>query len=252
MQYNYGNDTLLHSVKFDFFKLESILKYGILSYNEALKRKIPYSRTYDGYNGGDYISLVRYIYVNRDDIEGSYDKHIINGISLIIESTPYVYNKEEIYINHADEVYVKDYIPTSNIVGINIPESYLDKPISSLPIIRLTTFNYSYIKKSCDNIINYLKSYGYEIDVFFYNLLLTNLYNLNNLYKDDQREETKQAFREMVEQLQDFMAECYEEAFCNYFNKDEVSLREVVEYISHKYGNLPIYVLKDNKDLTRK
>lgn len=37
MNYNFNDNTLLHSVMFNPFKLESILQNGIMSFNEASK-----------------------------------------------------------------------------------------------------------------------------------------------------------------------------------------------------------------------
>ena len=44
MNYKFNDNTLLHAVAFNPFKLESILQNGIISFNEASNSKLPFTR----------------------------------------------------------------------------------------------------------------------------------------------------------------------------------------------------------------
>ena len=50
MGYKYSDNTLIHSIGFNFARLESILKYGILSSKKAKEKNISFARNYNGYN----------------------------------------------------------------------------------------------------------------------------------------------------------------------------------------------------------
>ena len=109
MNYKFNDDTLIHGISFNPMKLEGILKYGIVSENYARSNNIPYSKNYnftideeikdkDRINklimdaNKDNIYLVRYLYVSDDPLS-AYNMYIKNGISIIIEDVPFIYDK---------------------------------------------------------------------------------------------------------------------------------------------------------------
>jgi len=136
-KYEFGDNTLLHSIGFDIYKLNSILKTGIVSKNQAEKENILYAKNNFGYNFDDYISMIRYMYVNEEDETSAYKKYVEKGISFIVEDQNFIYNKDEMYFNHADEVFVKDKITIDNIKGIMVPEKFLNYEIKDLPMLHL-------------------------------------------------------------------------------------------------------------------
>ena len=83
MNYKFNDNTLLHAVAFNPFKLESILQNGIISFNEASNSKLPFTRNTFGYNFDDYISMTRYMYVSFKDTTTSFYNYSLKGISLI-------------------------------------------------------------------------------------------------------------------------------------------------------------------------
>ena len=111
MNYKFNDDTLIHGISFNPMKLEGILKYGIVSENYARSNNIPYSKNYnftideeikdkDSINklimdaNKDNIYLVRYLYVSDDPLS-AYNMYIKNGISIIIEDVPFIYDKNK-------------------------------------------------------------------------------------------------------------------------------------------------------------
>ena len=151
MQYKFNENTLLHSVAFNPFVLESILTNGIVSKKEAELRNITYSRNYFGYNLEDYISMIKKTYTYDNDPTSAYNLYALKGISLVVENQEYIYDTHDMYFNHSDEVYVERYVPLVNIKGIIIPEKYQDYELSNLPMIHINSTSYENIKNICNN-----------------------------------------------------------------------------------------------------
>lgn len=146
----FGDDLYLHSVGLDFFKLESIIKNGILSKNKLIEKGINSTKNFDGCNFDDYVSVAIY----GDEfysIDNSYDKHVRGGMIFVIgginslegeqpkDITYYDYKnrKDLVPINmggYTDERFVKDEITLDKIKNLIIPKQLLD--------LKLTDINY--------------------------------------------------------------------------------------------------------------
>ena len=97
MEYNYNENTLFHSINYNFAKLESILKYGILSESKVKELNnnfellglptISYTKNYKGSNTDKYISTTSYSLINENNPNSSYNLYTTKGISFIIEDT---------------------------------------------------------------------------------------------------------------------------------------------------------------------
>lgn len=132
-----------HGIGFDFFKLNSVLTYGILSASAMDKLNLSIPRNFEGGNSKNWISVVDASLIHKN-FSGyrNFTKHGINFFceapeiiepmegknkyQAILEGLPY--NKS----NHLDERYVYDKIPVENITGVLVPETYLNKDISEL------------------------------------------------------------------------------------------------------------------------
>ena len=81
MEYIYNNDTLLHSIGFNFQRLESILKHGIVSLTKAKELAINYAKNYtlDGQDD-NYISSVLYKNIDFSSNNSAYKIYIKKGI----------------------------------------------------------------------------------------------------------------------------------------------------------------------------
>lgn len=156
--YRFKNNDLLHGIGFNYYTLESILKYGILSKKEAVKENIPLTKNYDGYNMDDTISLVNTAYTNIDDLGSAYHAFIENGISFLVDrKIEYIYDKNKRYINRPDEVLALDKIDTTCLKKIIIPEKDAYSLVGSTKIIPNTSYNYFNIKDITLNYVNFIE-----------------------------------------------------------------------------------------------
>ena len=82
--YRFGDNTIVHSIGFNPWKIESILTNGILSKSEASKNNVWYARNYFGYNFDDYISMSRPMYSNIYDINSSFYMYVPKNVSIVV------------------------------------------------------------------------------------------------------------------------------------------------------------------------
>lgn len=243
MNYNFNDNTLLHSVMFNPFKLESILQNGIISFNEASNSKLPFTRNTFGYNFDDYISMTRYMYVSFGDKNTSFYNYTLKGITLIVEDQDFIYNHMDMYFNYPDEVFVKDKVDKENIKGILLPLKYLDYLLEELPMFNLKSTSYVNIKHTCDDLINYLKTLNYDVNMPLYNIYLNDLYQVVlKLQKDENNSMLLEEFMECKISLNEFIAKEVQNAFDKKFNKKITTLEEMATFIAEKYNKKIYYI----------
>lgn len=256
MNYKFNDDTLIHSISFNPMKLEGILKYGIVSENYARSNNIPYSKNYnftidedikdkDSINklimdaNKDNIYLVRYLYVSDDPLS-AYNMYIKNGISIIIEDVPFIYDKNKELLKRSDEVVVKDNINPKNITGIMIPEDYKDKPLNEVMMLPKNILNYNLIKSSAIELVNYLQSNNYEVDITELSYLLKDLgianKSVNSLSKDNiDYKDALNDYKDIINDINYFLSENVYNYFSNVLGKSATVL-DMVEFINNKYN----------------
>lgn len=243
MNYNFNDNTLLHSVMFNPFKLESILQNGIMSFNEASKSNFSFTRNTFGYNFDDYISMTRYMYVSFGDKNTSFYNCTLKGITLIVEDQDFIYNHKDMYFNYPDEVFVKDKVDKENIKGILLPLKYLDYLLEELPMFNLKSTSYVNIKHTCDDLINYLKTLNYDVNMPLYNIYLNDLYQvILKLQKDENNSMLLEEFMECKISLNEFIAKEVQNAFDKKFNKNFTTLEEMATFIAEKYNKKIYYI----------
>ena len=243
MNYNFNDNTLLHSVMFNPFKLESILQNGIMSFNEASKSNFSFTRNTFGYNFDDYISMTRYMYVSFGDKNTSFYNYTLKGITLIVEDQDFIYNHKDMYFNNPDEVFVKDKVDKENIKGILLPLKYLDYLLEELPMFNLKSTSYVNIKHTCDDLINYLKTLNYDVNMPLYNIYLNDLYQvILKLQKDENNSMLLEEFMECKISLNEFIAKEVQNAFDKKFNKNFTTLEEMATFIAEKYNKKIYYI----------
>lgn len=243
MNYNFNDNTLLHSVMFNPFKLESILQNGIMSFNEASKSNSSFTRNTFGYNFDDYISMTRYMYVSFGDKNTSFYNYTLKGITLIVEDQNFIYDHKDMYFNYPDEVFVKDKVDKENIKGILLPLKYLDYLLEELPMFNLKSTSYVNIKHTCDDLINYLKTLNYDVNMPLYNIYLNDLYQVVlKLQKDENNSMLLEEFMECKISLNEFIAKEVQNAFDKKFNKKFTTLEEMTTFIAEKYNKKIYYI----------
>ena len=256
MNYKFNDDTLIHGISFNPMKLEGILKYGIVSENYARSNNIPYSKNYnftidedikdkDSINklimdaNKDNIYLVRYLYVSDDPLS-AYNMYIKNGISIIIEDVPFIYDKNKELLKRSDEVVVKENISPLNITGIMIPEDYKDKPLNEVMMLPKNILNYNLIKSSAIELVNYLQSNNYEVDITELSYLLKDLgianKSVNSLSKDNiDYKDALNDYKDIINDINYFLSENVYNYFSSVLGKSATVL-DMVEFINNKYN----------------
>lgn len=247
MNYKYNENTLIHSIGFNFGRLESIFKYGILSCQKAKELGVPFARNYFGYNLDDMVSLIRYLYVNPMDKNSAYAKYTTSGISFLVEDVNYLYNKDERIINHSDEVLVHSHIPVQNIKGLLVPSAYRNVLLKDLDYLPLDSTSFLNIKNISDNLIRYLGEYGYEVDTSEYTEYILELYVTNKaiskIMDKDSLDylELEGNFKEIIKDLNEFFQVEVFICFAKILNNKRVTVMDVVNYLNNKYHSFNIY-----------
>lgn len=282
--YRFKNNDLFHGIGFNYYTLESILKYGILSKKEAVKENIPLAKNYDGYNMDDTISLVNTAYTNIDDLGSAYHAFIENGISFLVDrKIEYIYDKNKRYINRPDEVLVLDKIDTTCLKKIIIPEKKAYSLVESTKIIPNTSYNYFNIKDITLNYVNFIEK-KIPVDLEYVSELLYELKTTVNAIraevkkskfpneKDDKEISEKinnflfyqknvndlrennpdiddlfSDFDEVRDELNDYLGDLSQKYADSLIGKNNSTILDYVSYVNRNTLNLDILLLEERK-----
>lgn len=282
--YRFKNNDLFHGIGFNYYTLESILKYGILSKKEAVKENIPLTKNYDGYNMDDTISLVNTAYTNIDDLGSAYHAFIENGISFLVDrKIEYIYDKNKRYINRPDEVLALDKIDTTCLKKIIIPEKNAYSLVGSTKIIPNTSYNYFNIKDITLNYVNFIEK-KIPVDLEYVSELLYELKTTVNAIraevkeskfpseKDDKEISEKinnflfyqknvndlresnpdiddlfSDFDEVRDELNDYLGDLSQKYADSLIGKNNSTILDYVSYVNRNTLNLDILLLEERK-----
>ena len=241
MEYNYKNDTLLHSVGFNLQRFVSVLNYGIVSKNKAKELGLSFSKNYKikGQND-DYVSMLQVGLVNPDEDISAYKLHTIFGISFIVEDIPFIDDRNGHFIHRPDEVLVKDHISTNMIKGIAIPLMYQNVHLNNLLIIPPDVTSYNNIRDISISYYEFLKSYGYEMDMKEFSSYLNDLLfihmdyaSLKELNADEfELNEVKEEIRETLSELNKYLGEETAKCFEKLLGYNP-TLKETINYLTN-------------------
>lgn len=151
-----------HSIGFDFFRLSSVLKNGILSYSEMAKLGLSFPRNFDGGNASRWISVVPVDCLKEN--ETAFKTFIKNGITFMCDNQifykPVNYNNRSMAIldglpfdksGYSDERYVLEKIEPESILTIFVTKEHENKDVSELSYL-YNSLHY----ESLENKVNYL------------------------------------------------------------------------------------------------
>lgn len=159
-----------HSIiDLNLVKLDSILKYGLLSRNNIEEKNLlsfylHHIRSYDCKNGKDYISLVDYDRLLKEKGGCSFHQmfeafalHTLTSLSIMLDKDIKVSNKGTLESLFDDEVFAYESVDISHIKGIILPEHLIDMPICDIPF--LPGDYYCYTKESINHLIDCMEVY---------------------------------------------------------------------------------------------
>lgn len=139
---NIPEGNCMHSVGFDFFKINSVIKHGVLSQDEMKKRLMRIPRNFTGGNFDRWISVVDISLVKNSTAVREFVEHGVtfrcHGVKM---HEPLPHNKRTEALekglpwnksNHEDERYVLNRIEPKKIKKIIIPENYVNTSILDL------------------------------------------------------------------------------------------------------------------------
>lgn len=266
MQYKFNDDTLIHGIGFNPMKLEGILRYGIVTENYVKNNDILYARNYNFTLNDEMLDkvgksnineqleeanknnifLVRSLYVSDDPLS-AYNMYIKNGISMIVEDVPFIYDMGRELIKRSDEVIVKEFISKDKIKALMIPDEYKDQKLNEVDMIPNNILNYGLIKNSVATLITYLKSYGYDVELDELSYLLVDLktayLSVKSLDKNNSDyNDAMLDYKEIIGEINSFLSSYVYECFSKILGCDATVL-DMVTYINNKYESKDICYL---------
>lgn len=235
----------LHGIGWDFFKLESILKHGILSPSECKKEEVITSLNYD-LECKDYVHIVPDCVVS-DKRNTAYAKFIKKGISFyalvdkIVEGLPFSRREEAIERKlpilrgeYEDEAYVKTKIGIDSIEYVMIDEKYKNHELNTLEYFNCNMTPKIMGEKARYYIENLKNNLGYEVnsqEIMTVIEVYNDVFVANKITKDVEALNRKSEYlKGMMNQIVGgYMQEAYSRVL-----KEEATVGKVVEYIVSK------------------
>lgn len=257
-----------HSIGFDFFKLQGILKHGILSHYNAVMNNIPISRNFYGNNGEFWISVVDA--ASNLENKKAYETYVKNRISFLCYADDLVSGVVRPKDNgsllprksdeYPDEKFVFDKIPLECIQFISIPRNLVETSIRDLEYIFCNS-QYEVVKLTVDNYINELESL---CDIKF------NRKDIDRILHDMEEEQYKyntasrgvaQRSQAMYDKIMDHMKAALNIYIQEYMQigfaqllgrdfEDNITLGDVIDFLLKKYGidYIPVDELEKQPD----
>lgn len=243
-----------HSIGFDFFKMESILKYGIVSHYNAIANNIPIYRNFNGNNGEFWISVVDAdsnlicrkafeTYVKEKISFLCYVDELVEGVSRPKDNGSLEPRKSSEY---PDEKFVFDKIPLECIQYISIPRAYINSSIKDLDYLFCNS-QYEVVKSNVDNYMTELEKL---CDITFNHKDISEVLEkmkLKQIENNNQSRIIAQANNDTFNKIMDHMKaelniyiqEYMQIGFAQLLGKnyeEKITLKEVIDFLLKKYG----------------
>lgn len=248
--------TCFHSIGFDFFKLTSILKYGILSASEIEKRKLNIPRNFKGGNSNKWISvvdtnLIQYKYTAYKN----FTEHGIGFLCNVPEMVePYPATKKAEAIRkgepynksgHLDERYVYKEIPIENITCIIIPENYINMDIRNLNYLynsldfkllldRIEYYSNIFLKEDISLFDENFNKESFEILLASYKRTIDTFIESKQDKLD--RLKVQKELEELLNEINKYIQNAIYKYYSKLTNKKEITVLNVLNYEMIKSG----------------
>lgn len=166
-QFLYRNcSPCLHSVGKNFFRINSVLEHGLLSYSRFSQLDSSFQRNFDGGNSDKWISVVPCNKIRKD--RGAAKEFLTHGVVFMFDEIQLFYPDKKVTSSYArsyglpytknsgyvDEQYAYDFIPKEKIVGICLDENFAEQRLFGLNHYVYDSFNYDLFER---NVISYLE-----------------------------------------------------------------------------------------------
>lgn len=242
-----------HGIGFDFFRLESILNYGILSQYEKIKQGVHSTRNFNGNNGNIWVSVVDSNDLKKDG--KAYNIFIKNGISFyclvphLIEGKKGKNNNGEFEPidswEYEDEHFVFDKIDYNNIHSLVIKKEVLNKRIDEINYL-CGSCNYDLVSQKISNFIDEIKKRsGISVDVEEANIILNKFKKEVIEYEkkdDDKQKQTNKKFMQTIDgyilALNEVVRKWMMQFYSRILNKDEnIRVGDVIADILSRHSD---------------
>lgn len=239
----------LHSIGWDFSKLEGILDYGILSDYSAQSKNISLSRNFKGNNSNMWISMVSGNDVPKDG--KSFNEFIMNGLSFYV-TVPKLSCGESIdpkarslglpkkSKEYDDESFAFYEVPKQDILALVCPKDFYDKKLDELDYLGCAN-SYSIISNRVDSYATYIKNTtGLNVDRTIIDEKIKGLTKLQLSFSD--KNETYQRLNlksfiettdEIVRNINSDICRWMNESFRSYFSLPDGESPTVEMMINH-------------------
>ena len=244
----------MHSIGWDFSKLEGILEYGILSDYAASKKDISLSKNFRGNNSNMWISVVDGVSVSKKG--DCFKKFLMNGICFyalttrLFEGEPSKAKAMSMCLprksgEYDDESFAFYEIEVEDIVSIVCPKYSFGSKLCDLNYLKSNTNSYSVIQSIVYNHADYIsRTTNTFIDMNSANQKLKELYYLqvsfNNETEYYQRANLSKYLKQVesiISSLNDLIRNWMDNSFRQFFglNKDEhPTVEMMIKYILDK------------------
>lgn len=242
-----------HGIGFDFFRLESILNYGILSQYEKIKQGIHSTRNFNGNNGNIWISVVDSNDLKKDG--KAYNTFIKNGISFYC-LVPYLIKGKKGKNNNGefeptdsweyeDEYFVFDKIDFSNIYSLIIKKETLNKRIDEINYL-CGSCNYDLVSQKILTFVDEIKKRsGISVDTREANIILDKIKQevIDYEKKDENiQKETNEEFMYTIDkyvlELNNIVRKWMMQFYSKVLNKDKnIRVGDVISDILSRYSD---------------
>lgn len=268
----YDLNGCFHSIGFDFFKIKSIINYGILSFDAAKNRNIVFTKNFPGGNFDRWISVISdKLYANafssNRNICDSFasEEFTEHGITFYCEDVVMrkpIEDRDEALenglpwnkSNYEDELYVYDTIPSSKISCILIPYKYKNSTLENLRYIHEST-NMDIIN---DRIRYYLNCTNKvltkeESESLF---VLTNEYlsliedELSKSYEDGNQKEYRDKSKKIMAEINKIVAKWVVDYYSSLLKVENPTVEDVIRYEISNLINVEFYEVKDSANFS--
>lgn len=237
----------------NLIKLDSILKYGLLSKRLIQEKGLTSlythdSSAYDSKNGDTYVSLTQYTNsCEFDDWIESFPLHTLNNLALLINKSIDIELCGERNPDFCDEIFCFDVVQSDKLEGIMVPEHLSSLPINQINCLvnDISCFTKRYINHWIQCTQNYFGQPFTDEDIQSIRISYEELWNILNKWEFPEKslqlsiEEQRQQYGK---DLKDVLAGILHRLWEERYKISNPTFMDIVMRIND--GKLPVYEIQ--------